>query len=306
MRRDGTAESGFGETPTVTVGLPVFDGLEYLDEAVASVLAQTFTDFELLIADNVSTDGTTQRCLEWAARDPRVRVLTSDVNRGAAWNWNRLVDDARGRYFRRAAYDDILEPRLLESSVRCLEQSGADVVGCYPLTLEVDAENVPIGVMSGGLDLELPEPHARARGPLTHLDRRPVLYGLFRTDVLRASPRQGWYPRSDETLIVDLALRGKIVLIPEPLFRRRIHEKASFAAHPSAADMQRFYDPSRVGRHQFPVWSMFLDHIRVVTRSPISFTERLRTLGLLFVEWRWYRSMLGEAKARILAPFRRR
>ena len=243
--------------PTVTVGLPVYNGIEYLDEAIESILAQTFTDFELLLADNASTDGSTQRCHEWAARDSRITVLTTDVNHGAQFNWNRCVHAAAGRYFRWHACDDVLEPRLLEVSVECLERSGPEVIGCYTLTLEVDASNEPIEVMSGGLDLELPTPHERAREPLRRLDRRPVLYAMFRTGVLLQSPLEGWYPRSDETLIVDLAMRGKITLIREPLFRRRIHERSSFASNPTAADMQRFYNPARAGPSPLPR----LDHV---------------------------------------------
>ncbi|WP_165367920.1 glycosyltransferase family 2 protein, partial [Phytoactinopolyspora endophytica] len=87
-------------SPRVTIGLPVYNGERYLADAIASILAQEFADFELLIADNGSTDATADICSDAARSDSRVTVHRSDVNRGAAWNYNRLVDLARGEYFK--------------------------------------------------------------------------------------------------------------------------------------------------------------------------------------------------------------
>ncbi|HLR96223.1 MAG TPA: glycosyltransferase, partial [Jiangellaceae bacterium] len=76
--------------PRVTIGLPVFNGERYLEAAIDSILAQDFQDFELLLADNASTDATLEICERAAARDPRVTVHRSEANRGAAWNYNRV------------------------------------------------------------------------------------------------------------------------------------------------------------------------------------------------------------------------
>src|SRR4051812_24045089 len=90
--------------PLITVGLPVFNGENYLRGALDSLLAQRHDSFEIVISDNGSTDGTRAICNEYVAKDPRIRLLVSDINRGAAWNFNEVVRHARGRYFMWAAH----------------------------------------------------------------------------------------------------------------------------------------------------------------------------------------------------------
>ena len=108
-------------TPRVTIGLPVFNGERFLRESVESVLGQDFGDLELLVADNASTDATLDIVHEFAAADRRVRVLRSDRNRGAAWNYNRLVGEARGELFRWHAHDDVLLPAAVQRCVTALD-----------------------------------------------------------------------------------------------------------------------------------------------------------------------------------------
>src|SRR5579871_3942080 len=102
----------------VSIGLPVHNGERYLREAIDSLLAQTYRDFELIISDNGSTDGTEAICRAYAAADPRIRYYREEQNRGCAWNWNRVFALARGEIFKWAAHDDVCAPRLVE---RCLE-----------------------------------------------------------------------------------------------------------------------------------------------------------------------------------------
>src|SRR5687767_14896710 len=86
-------------TPGVSVGVPVYNGEDYLAECLESLLKQSFEDFELILSDNGSTDATEQICREYAARDARIRYLREPENRGGSWNFNRLPRLARGEYF---------------------------------------------------------------------------------------------------------------------------------------------------------------------------------------------------------------
>ena len=83
--------------PSVSVDLPVFNGADYLAEAVTSILGQTYQDFELLIQDNASTDHTETICREFARRDPRVSYVRNPENLGAIPNYNLVFERARGR-----------------------------------------------------------------------------------------------------------------------------------------------------------------------------------------------------------------
>ena len=108
-------------TPRVTIGLPVYNGEDFLESALDTLLAQTYTDFELVIADNASTDRTGEICRR-AARDARVRYHRNDENVGAMRNFNRVFELARGEYFMWAAHDDAHEPDYLR---RCVSPSAA-------------------------------------------------------------------------------------------------------------------------------------------------------------------------------------
>ena len=114
--------------PRVSIGLPVYNGERYLQQAIDSLLAQTFSDFELILLDNASTDGTRAICEAAAARDPRVRYLREPVNTGGIRNHNRTVELSRGEYFKWAAHDDIYAETFVEMCVAHLDSSPATVI----------------------------------------------------------------------------------------------------------------------------------------------------------------------------------
>lgn len=93
--------------PKVSIGMPVFNGELFIREALDSLLAQTFIDFELIISDNASTDGTESICREYAVKDSRIRYVRQPKNRGGIFNLQFLLDEAVGEYFMWAAADDV-------------------------------------------------------------------------------------------------------------------------------------------------------------------------------------------------------
>src|SRR5690348_16440326 len=100
-----------GEGPRVSIGLPVFNGENFIADAIASVLGQTLTYVELVIQDNASTDRTAEICADFAARDRRVRYFRNPTNLGLAPNYNLAFHNSRGHYFKWLAHDDYLEPK---------------------------------------------------------------------------------------------------------------------------------------------------------------------------------------------------
>jgi glycosyltransferase involved in cell wall biosynthesis len=103
------------KTPQVSIGMPVYNGESFIREALDSLLAQTFTDFELIISDNASTDGTEAICREYAAKDDRIRYVRQAENRGGLANFQFVLDEAVGEYFMWAAADDRWDVRWIES-----------------------------------------------------------------------------------------------------------------------------------------------------------------------------------------------
>ena len=125
--------------PLVSIGLFVCNGESFLEQTLDSILSQTFTDFELIISDNASTDRTGEMAQAYARRDDRIRYYCSDKNMGAGWNVRRVYELATGKYFKQAAADDLLEPDFLRKCGEILESDPGCVVA-YAQTKEVDED----------------------------------------------------------------------------------------------------------------------------------------------------------------------
>src|SRR5258708_14026762 len=124
-------------TPKVTVAIPTFNRYELLLRAIDSVVRQSFTDFELLIVDNASTDET--RNLARASNDARVRYVRNSENLGIIGNWNRSIDLACGEYILIFHDDDLMHPTFLQRSIAALDEH--PTVGfCFPLVRRVDLQ----------------------------------------------------------------------------------------------------------------------------------------------------------------------
>ncbi len=275
--------------PRVTVGLPVYNGERYLAAAIESLLSQTFADFELVISDNGSTDTTADICQRYSQCDPRIRYFRKSRNEGAARNYNFTVEQARGDYFKWAAHDDLCAPQLLERCVAILD-AHPEVVLVYPQTMTIDAAGERIALHPDLLDLRASQPHARYRA-FHYLYRRPhtcnPVFGVIRTPVLRETAKIGNYVSSDMVLLGELALRGQICEIPEPLFFRRDHPATSVRAYPRLQSRAAWFDPSKEGKFEALRWRWFREYVAAITRAPMSTGERLRCYAELRIWLRW-------------------
>jgi glycosyltransferase involved in cell wall biosynthesis len=261
-------------TPKLSIGLPVYNGDNFLSEALDSILSQTFTDFELIISDNASTDRTAQICQEYAARDSRIRCYRNDENIGAARNYNRVFHLASGIYFKWMAHDDACAPGFLDKCVTTLD-AHPDVVLCYSQTILIDENGSEIERYSDNLDLPSPYPHVRFRD----FNRNPgwcnPIFGIIRSDVLRQTPLIGSFSVSDRSLLAELSLHGKFVEIPEPLFYRRVHPKAYSMVYRTESGSAEWYDPRNKGKLIFPRWQRYRAYLFAVHRAPIPFQQKM-------------------------------
>ena len=275
--------------PKVSVGMPVFNGEQFLAKALDSILAQTFQDFEIVISDNASTDRTEQICRSYAERDSRIRYYRSDINRGAAWNHNRVFEFARGEYFKWLSHDDFCAPKFLEECVAVLD-GDPGVVLCFALTQIVDAEGRPVTTFDvpAMTRIDSPRPYQRFHGVICPNHWCFEVYGLGRSNVLRQTPLIASYAGSDRALLADLALQGRFRQIPDYLFFSRDHPTRSIKVH-SAYTAGAWFDPKLEGKISLPRWRRLLEHARTVSRSGLSWWERICCYAQLipyFHQWR--------------------
>jgi glycosyltransferase involved in cell wall biosynthesis len=286
--------------PTLTIGVPVYNMAAYLEEAVESVLAQSFHDLELIISDNASTDGTEAIGRALAARNPRVMYRRNARNVGANPNHNLLVRLARGRLFKWMSADDVLRPGYLE---RCVATLDADlsVVLAYPQTDFVDGDGNPLDITDPGWHLVSDDPSERLLSAILAGSYVNASMGVIRTDALRRTRLQPRYAGGDYRMMAELSLLGKFVEIPERLFVRRIHAGASVGNVANARWMRTYMSGSRPGVRA-PYWRLSRDRAGIVVRAPIPMvrkavllTQLARTMRL---QWRrLYRELLDLRRA---------
>ena len=262
--------------PRVSIGLPVFNGENFIIEALDSILTQTYSDYELIISDNGSTDGTEAICRAYAARDERIRYYRSDENRGAAWNYNRVFHLSSGEYFKWAAHDDVCAPTLIENCANVLDNN-PDVVLCFTWLDDIDEQGNTMRTRQAVTNSDYTRPHKRFR---VLCQVRPAytceeVFGLIRTDVLKRTRLIADYSDSDRTLLAELSLYGPFYEIPEVLFFHRLHAGSSVAATPSRQERTVWFNPAAKGHIVFPNWRQFAELMSVIWHSPIPWVERL-------------------------------
>ena len=289
-------------TPPVTIGLPVYNGERFLTDALASILGQTFEDFLLVVSDNASTDRTVDIVEEHATRDERIMFLRSDVNRGAAWNYNRVFGECRTPYFKWAAADDMLAPTYLERLLATLDTSPPNVVLAYPHTQLVDADGAVVGEFVDELAAQPgAPPFVRVHRVASKIALGNVIFALMRADALARTRLHGNYPAADYVLLAELALVGEFRVVPEPLFRRRLHEGISSRANPTKASLTHWFDTQRAPVRS-PGLNLLREYLAGIQYARLPRSQRLLA-GLLVTET-WARRQTG-LRTRMRALVRR-
>jgi glycosyltransferase involved in cell wall biosynthesis len=217
--------------PRVTIGLVVRNGEKHLAAAVRSFLAQTFTDFELVIHDNASTDATPAIAAELAAADPRIRVARRVQNIGALGNLIAAGEEATSEYFCWAAHDDVREPTFLATLVELLDQTpSAGLACCAVRDMLPDGSDAGIRPETASLRTSVGMRPAERVAMYLRGGAGTPFYGLFRTramqaslDVLRRDGVLNGVPLLglDMVYLADVVRQSDLAMTHEPLLRFR-------------------------------------------------------------------------------------
>jgi glycosyltransferase involved in cell wall biosynthesis len=264
-------------TPTVSIGIPVYNGANFLRSSINSILAQDYCDFELIITDNASTDDTESICREFASQDSRLRYIRNERNIGAAGNYNKIVELARGKYFRWQAHDDECHPSMTRKCVQFLESAPAEVAMVYPLAELIDDQGRTIVPILDHIDSSDPRPHRRLARVLWDLNMCDPIFGLIRSEYLKRTQLIGPFFGADYVLLGELAMLGQIRELPEVLFRLRAHEKRSVKANASRKSLAAWYDPSTTKKLLvLPNWDrMAWEMFKSARRFPLPLGQRI-------------------------------
>ncbi len=271
------------EIPKLSIGMPVYNGERYLPAAIAGLLGQSFSDFEMIIQDNASTDRTEDICRSFAATDQRIQYQKNAQNLGAAANYNLCLEQAQGEYFKWAAHDDVCKPAYLQSCIDVLDHD-PQVVLCHSISDAIDSRGRRIGVYEIEPSAMDESSWKRFASMILPPHYCIPVFGVMRRTILEQTIRHGDWVGADRNLLAELALHGKVQLVPEALFQRRHHAGSSISRFPD--ERQRaswFRDQQGFGR-VYPTWRRLREYLAAINRVPLGFSERL-ACRLTLLRW---------------------
>jgi glycosyltransferase involved in cell wall biosynthesis len=302
----------------VSIGVPVYNGERYLAEALESLLAQSFKDFEIVISDNASTDATSDIGQAYQSKDQRVRYFRSEQNRGAAWNFNRAFELSTAPLFKWAACDDLHEERFLERCVEVLDRDPS-VVLSHTYNKMIDARGValqydhrhdrfvggdgrPVPRADRNHIAEAAEPEARFRDLLTHMWWCVPSFGVIRRDAFLKTSGHGDYWGADKVFLAELALQGRFCQVPEALFAKRVHDGCSYGKDTEELE-EHINTAGSKGLYHFIMFKNYLKIALTADLSPAQRTHCLLSVAGLTLRGGPWREILHQLSVRHPAKF---
>jgi glycosyltransferase involved in cell wall biosynthesis len=269
-------------TPRLSIGLPVYNGARYLSRSIESLLGQSFSNFELVISDNSSTDETGDICRGYEKADSRVRYFRQPKNIGLAPNHNFTVSQAVGELFKWAACDDLYAANLLAECISALDRH-PDVVLAHSWTATVDPDDQFIEAEKYVLSTNSTSVAERFRSLLFDIGGDDD-YAVIRTAALRRVAPKNSYHNADRTIVTELALYGRFYQVPDWLYFRRTHPAQSGGGARSMRERCATTDPRRANQWLHPAARLYgeymLAYVNAVLRAPLSAAERQACLGV--------------------------
>lgn len=281
-------------TAKVTIGVPVYNGANYLPELLASIARQTCQDYRVVISDNASTDATPEIARRAAAADPRISYHRNRINIGGNCNFDRVFGYCDTPYFVWLGHDDQIAPEFLETCLAPLEADpGLVQSGCRTQYIDGQGNAISLNARTGFYEAPfLVTPHPVEREHLAGSDdpvarfmdffpdySRSHVFALMRADAVRATTLMGPRFNGPTNFLCELALRGRFTMSERPLLLRRFHEECSEAL--PMAERVRYVagGERRVQRRFLESTRSFLEGI--LRTETLSYWQKARLVALV-------------------------
>ena len=266
--------------PLISIGVPVFNGEDYIREALDSLLAQSYANLEINIYDNASTDRTEEICRLYCAKDRRIRYHRNARNLGLLPNWRRALDLAAGDYFMWAAHDDYWSTNYLETLLECLL--------AYPKAVLAAGKTVFVdGTGSIREEMEpdfAPERDGGTPGIASQLLLQHAhnwLHGLYPRDELLKLP---------PTLFVEDPWGSDVLFLLEVCLSREVVGSNRAVMYKRYLGTQRGGPKTPIERVKWQCW-FARALLRVIARSPLPLKEKMAVTQTYFryLHWLYFR-----------------
>jgi glycosyltransferase involved in cell wall biosynthesis len=272
--------------PLVSIGMPIYNAERYVRQALDSLLAQDYDNFELIISDNASTDRTQEICQAYAKRNKRIQYYRNRTNMGIFWNFSRVLELSSGEYFMWAAGDDYRDPRYIQLCLQAFKTSG-DIVLVHSRIEAIDRETGKSILTDNGFST-IGLSRVKKFKYIARQNSRAccLMYGIFKGKTLRKVMPFKKVLSSDSLMLAELSLQGEFITIPETLMFERLAEGAD------STRIKRFCSDSRNISNAFfrryPFLGYFIHVQKLISRTNrFNLTEKIRLTLYLTGDYIW-------------------
>lgn len=213
--------------PLVSIGMPVYNGERFIRQALDSLLVQDFTDFELIISDNCSTDKTWEICRQYAAGDSRIRLYRNEENLFGSYNFRRVLELSSGDYFMWAAHDDLWEPDFVSALMSYLTRDRELIYAAS----HFDTYNYATkqrNIRPSAAFPAINETNEIFKNCVLFVSRplSNLFYGIYKTEVLRQTRfvKLNYFDWGDLYLLNEICTLGRMHIVPKVLFHAGVVE----------------------------------------------------------------------------------
>jgi glycosyltransferase involved in cell wall biosynthesis len=249
--------------PKVSIGMPVYNGERFICEAIDSLLAQTFTDFELVISDNASTDSTASICQRYSKQDPRIHYIRQQDNIGVLRNFQFVLNHASGEYFMWAACDDKWDGnwiKMLHMRLKGIKNHAA-----FGKLIQIDECSRPLAHPANKNSFEFMGSYLKRRTSFflefEGKGKANLFYSLFRREALADVVLTSY--DFDCLVLFDLLKKIEFISVSDVLLYKRIHSSGIGNVEPkSFGRMLLSVIVLQVLWHNFHVSEKYLSHSR--------------------------------------------
>ncbi|HCE66588.1 MAG: hypothetical protein A2X82_05865 [Geobacteraceae bacterium GWC2_55_20] len=274
--------------PLISIAMTVFNAARFLSKTLESLLAQDYEDFELVISDNASEDGSSEICRMFAERDSRIKYYRNITNMGPVRNSYKAIDLCTGDFIMPAADHDMYHTSFISRLFELLQQDES-VVLAYPRSIYIDENDQTIELLPDVIDTRGLDACQRFCKNIWEFGWMNMVYGLYRSAALRTI----WHTQPtigpDHVMIAKLCFLGSIALIDEPLFFRRRNRPDEDTQECTKRQIASFVNPNY--ESIIPWTRMAYEHLKVITESELVEKEK----ELLYEEVRkCFRARFGD------------
>lgn len=265
-------------TPLISVGVPVYNDADWLQNALDHILGQTYTNLEVIIADDGSTDSSRDICREYASRDGRIRYFENKHNLGVWGNHRFVFDVSQGDYFAWGSGHDYWEPLYINTLLEQLYANPA-VVMCCPKAL-----NFKDGVASQPPGLLDTRGMAPREGIKSLMEFRleggsmDIFYGLYRSEFLEKVEVGRDVLSADEIMFAELLFMGELLQINIPLIHK-VKSRGSKDVRANRATYREYLDSQKLSvgsvfKYYLPRLYSFAEYMRMVENAKIDLADK--------------------------------